>query len=81
MAKKTIVVFGATDRQGGSAAKYILVDPKAASHFHVKAVSRDPAKAMDSVKALAFLGAEVVVVSLTLKQPAGCDLSTSHANH
>ena len=63
MSKSTIVVFGATGKQGGSVVKSILADSKAAAQFHVKAVTRDPTK--DSSKALAALGAEVVAVGLT----------------
>lgn len=59
--QKTIVVFGATGKQGGSVVKSILADPKASSQFHVKAVTRDPAK--EGAKSLADLGAEVVAVS------------------
>lgn len=61
MAKQTIVVFGATGKQGGSVVKSFLADPKAASQFHVKAVTRDTNK--EGAKALAALGAEVVAVS------------------
>lgn len=75
MAKQTIVVFGATGKQGGSIVKAILADPKAASQFHVKAVTRDPTKG--SAKALAALGAEVVAVSLTSNQ-ARLILSSRH---
>ena len=78
MAKETIVVFGATGKQGGSVAKSILADSKATSQFRVKAVTRDPAK--DSAKALTSLGAEVVAVSLTLKQAASCSLWTLHTD-
>ena len=62
MAKSTIVVFGATGKQGGSVVKSILADSNAAAQFHVKAVTRDPTKG--SAKALASLGAEVVAVCL-----------------
>jgi len=60
MAKQTIVVFGATGKQGGSVVKTLLNDPKTAAKFHVKAVTRDVTK--DSAKALTALGAEVVSV-------------------
>lgn len=75
MAKRTIVVFGATGKQGGSVIRTILADPKTASEFHVKAVTRDPTK--DSAKSLAALGAEVVAVSLTSDQ-ARFILNPSH---
>ena len=70
MAKSTIVVFGATGKQGGSVVKSILADSNAAAQFHVKAVTRDPSKG--SAKALASLGAEVVAVGLTRCQRASC---------
>ena len=75
MAKRTIVIFGATGKQGGSIVKAILADPKAASQFHVKAVTRDPTKG--SAKSLAALGAEVVAVSLKPNQ-ARLILSSRH---
>jgi uncharacterized protein YbjT (DUF2867 family) len=62
MSKQTIVVFGATGKQGGSVVKSLLKDPKTASKFHVKAVTRDTSK--DSAKALTSLGAEVVSADL-----------------
>ncbi|KAF2742531.1 NmrA-domain-containing protein [Sporormia fimetaria CBS 119925] len=62
MAKQTIVVFGATGKQGGSVVQSLLKDPKTAEKFHVKAVTRDVNK--DSAKALASLGAEVVSADL-----------------
>lgn len=60
MSKQTIVVFGATGKQGGSVIDSILSDQKAASKFHIKAVTRDVNK--DNAKALAAKGAEVVSV-------------------
>lgn len=60
MAKQTIVVFGATGKQGGSVVKTILADPKTAAKYHVKAVTRDTTK--DSAQKLRDLGAEVVSV-------------------
>ncbi|KAF2132455.1 NmrA-domain-containing protein [Dothidotthia symphoricarpi CBS 119687] len=62
MSKQTIVVFGATGKQGGSVVKSLLQDPKSASKFHVKAVTRDVSK--DSAKSLEALGAEVVSADL-----------------
>ena len=67
MAKRTLVIFGATGKQGGSVVKSILADPNAASQFHVKAVTRDPTKG--SAKSLVNLGAEAVAVRLTLNRP------------
>lgn len=62
MSKQTIVVFGATGKQGGSVANSLLGDSKAASKFHVKAVTRDVTK--ESAKALAAKGAELVSVCI-----------------
>lgn len=74
MAKRTIVIFGATGKQGGSVVKSVLADSNAASQFHVKAVTRDPTKG--SAKSLADLGAEVVAVSFTFNRarliPSSC---------
>ena len=63
MAKRTIIVLGATGKQGGSVLRAILADSEASGQFHVKAVTRDPSK--DSAKSLASLGAEVVAVRST----------------
>lgn len=60
MSKQTIVVFGATGKQGGSVVDRILGDSQASSRFHVKAVTRDVTK--ESARALALKGAEVVSV-------------------
>ncbi|KAE8391275.1 hypothetical protein BDV23DRAFT_193322 [Aspergillus alliaceus] len=66
MSKDTIVVFGATGKQGGSVINSILSDPTAAGRFHVKAVTRDVAK--DKAKALAAKGVEVVTGNLNDKE-------------
>lgn len=58
--KKTVIVFGATGKQGGSVIKSILGDPKAAEAFHIKGITRDVKK--DSAKALAKQGVEPVEV-------------------
>jgi uncharacterized protein YbjT (DUF2867 family) len=55
MAKKIIVVFGATGAQGGGLARAILNDPN--SEFAVRAVTRDSSSA--KAKELASLGAEL----------------------
>jgi len=56
MAKKIIVVFGATGSQGGGLVRAILSDTE--TEFAVRAVTRDPNS--DKAKELAKLGAEVV---------------------
>ncbi|KAE8152729.1 hypothetical protein BDV25DRAFT_54909 [Aspergillus avenaceus] len=66
MAKNTIVVFGATGKQGGSVVESILNDPKAASQFQIKAITRDVNK--DSAKALAAKGAELATANLNDKE-------------
>lgn len=66
MSKQTIVVFGATGKQGGSVIDSILSDQKAASKFHIKAVTRDVNK--DNAKALAAKGAEVVSADMNDKE-------------
>ncbi|KAE8137820.1 hypothetical protein BDV38DRAFT_282749 [Aspergillus pseudotamarii] len=66
MSKDTIVIFGATGKQGGSVVDSILNDPTAASRFHVKAVTRDIST--DKAKALAAKGAELVTGDLNDKE-------------
>src|SRR5687767_2549931 len=56
MAKKIIVVFGATGAQGGGLVRAILNDPN--SEFAVRAVTRDINS--DKAKELQKAGAEVV---------------------
>jgi uncharacterized protein YbjT (DUF2867 family) len=60
--KKILTVFGATGTQGGSVVKSILDDPKTASEYSIRAVTRDASK--PTARKLAELGAEVVTVSL-----------------
>lgn len=60
MAKKIIVVFGATGAQGGGLANAILDDKN--SEFAVRAVTRDPNS--DKAKALAAKGAEIVTADI-----------------
>jgi uncharacterized protein YbjT (DUF2867 family) len=58
--KKIITVFGATGAQGGGLARAILTDKN--SEFKVRAVTRDANS--DKAKALAQLGAEIVVADI-----------------
>lgn len=58
--KKIITVFGATGAQGGGLARAILADKN--SEFLVRAVTRNAST--DKAKALAALGAEVVVADI-----------------
>jgi uncharacterized protein YbjT (DUF2867 family) len=59
-AKKILTVFGATGTQGGSVVKSILGDPKTASEFTIRAVTRDASK--PAAQKLVESGAEVVTV-------------------
>ncbi|KAL2810058.1 nmrA family transcriptional regulator [Aspergillus granulosus] len=87
MAKKILVVFGATGIQGGSVAKAILTDPATAAEFHVRAVTRNPSKA--AAVALAGLGAELVKAEMedkdsiraALKDAYGVFLVTNMVEH
>ncbi|KIX08900.1 uncharacterized protein Z518_03557 [Rhinocladiella mackenziei CBS 650.93] len=56
--QKILVVFGATGKQGGSVVRCILSDPKTASMFSVRAITRDPSK--PSAQELTKMGAECV---------------------
>ncbi|MBK7372456.1 MAG: NmrA/HSCARG family protein [Saprospiraceae bacterium] len=58
--KKIITIFGATGAQGGGLARAILNDKN--SEFAVRAVTRDANT--DKAKALAALGAEVIVANI-----------------
>jgi hypothetical protein len=67
--KNVLVVFGATGAQGGSVVKSILTDPKTASMFTIRAITRDASK--PAALALKKQGAEVVTVSLSQLQKNG----------
>jgi hypothetical protein len=60
-AKKVVVVFGATGKQGGSVVKSILGDPKAASQFSIRAITRDTSK--PAAQELTKQGCECIAVS------------------
>jgi hypothetical protein len=59
--KKVVVVFGATGKQGGSVVKSILGDPKSASQFSIRAITRDTSK--PAAQELTKQGCECVAVS------------------
>lgn len=59
-AKKILVVFGATGKQGGSVIKSVLGDPNAAQEFKIRGITRDPSK--PNAKSLADKGVECVTV-------------------
>lgn len=65
--RRTITVFGATGRQGGSLARAILADEE--SDFTVRAVTRDPDA--ERAKALERLGAEVVRADMDDEESLG----------
>ncbi|KAF9974693.1 hypothetical protein BGZ73_001851 [Actinomortierella ambigua] len=58
MTKKILVVFGATGNQGGSVIDTFLSNPHLATHYHLRAVTRDASR--PAAKALQSKGAEVV---------------------
>ncbi|OHE98281.1 NmrA-like family protein [Colletotrichum orchidophilum] len=60
--KKILVVLGATGNQGGSVARAFLSDTALASHWHVRAITRNPSS--ESAAKLSKLGAEMVSASL-----------------
>ncbi|MCJ1258052.1 hypothetical protein MMC24_005881 [Lignoscripta atroalba] len=75
--KKVLVVFGATGGQGGSVVKAILGDPKAASEFAIRAVTRDASK--PNAQALASKGVEVVTADLEDKSSLRAALKGAYA--
>ncbi|KIW74256.1 hypothetical protein Z517_12196 [Fonsecaea pedrosoi CBS 271.37] len=64
--KKVLVVFGATGKQGGSVIKSVLGDPKTASMFSIRAITRDPSK--PAAQELTRLGCECVSADLDNKE-------------
>ncbi|OQU98237.1 hypothetical protein CLAIMM_04053 [Cladophialophora immunda] len=65
-AKKVLVVFGATGKQGGSVIKSVLGDPTAASMFSIRAITRDPSK--PAAQELVKMGCECVSADLDDKE-------------
>lgn len=58
--KKVLAVIGATGKQGGSVINSVLGDPKAATRFSVRALTRDTSK--PAAQELARKGCETVSV-------------------
>lgn len=63
--KKILVVFGATGNQGGSVIKSILSDPKTASEFKIRGITRDPSK--PNAQALTAKGVQCVAADINSK--------------
>ena len=63
--KKIFVVFGATGNQGGSVINAVLGDPKTASAFQIRGITRDPSK--PNAKALEARGVECVAADINNK--------------
>lgn len=59
-AKKLLVVFGGTGKQGGSVIKSILDDQKTAAQFSIRTITRDPSK--PAAQALSARGVECAQV-------------------
>lgn len=58
--KKLLVVFGATGQQSGSVITSMVNDPKTASQWKIRGITRDPSK--PNAKALEAKGVETVTV-------------------
>ena len=60
--KKTLAVFGATGKQGGSVASFVLQDEELSKSYNVRIAVRNPSK--PAARDLASKGAEVVEADL-----------------
>ncbi|KIW13794.1 hypothetical protein PV08_08986 [Exophiala spinifera] len=74
--KKTIVVVGATGRQGGSVARTFLSSP-VSSHWRVRCVTRNPSS--EAARGLASLGADLVQADLSSLPSLVSAFSSAHA--
>ena len=75
--KKILVVFGATGNQGGSVIKSILSDPKTASEFKIRGITRDPSK--PNAQALTAKGVECVAADINSKDQIKSALQGAYA--
>lgn len=63
---KTLTVFGATGKQGGSVVKTLLAHPTLSTQYKLRAVTRDPSK--PNGEALKKQGVEVIKADLNDKE-------------
>lgn len=75
--KKILVVFGATGNQGGSVINSILSDPKTASEFKIRGITRDPSK--PSAQALTAKGVECIAADIDSKDQMKSALQGAYA--
>ena len=75
--RKILVVFGATGNQGGSVIKSILSDPKTASEFKIRGITRDPSK--PNARALTAKGVECVAADINSKDQIKSALQGAYA--
>ncbi|KAH8599082.1 hypothetical protein B0O99DRAFT_659493 [Bisporella sp. PMI_857] len=75
--KKIVTIFGATGIQGGSVIKTILGDPKAASQFALRGITRDVSK--PAAKLLSMQGVEVVAADMNDRPSLSAALKGSYA--
>lgn len=75
--KKILVVFGATGNQGGSVIKSVLNDPKTASEFKIRGITRDPSK--PNAQALTAKGVECVAADINSKDQIKSALQGAYA--
>ena len=75
--KKILVVFGATGNQGGSVINSVLNDPKTASEFKIRGITRDPSK--PNAKALEAKGVECVAADINNKDQISAALKGAYA--
>ena len=76
-AKKIFVVFGATGNQGGSVIDSILSDPKTASEFKIRGITRDPSK--PNAQALTAKGVECVAADINSRDQIKSALQGAYA--
>ena len=75
--KKILVVFGTTGNQGGSVVNSILSDPKTASEFKIRGITRDPSK--PNAQALTARGVECVAADINSKDQMKSALHGAYA--